>query len=82
MGQRQREARFIRRLLWGNGLIGNPLYILGGLNLARRSLRAERPLLRGVGLGIVIQGVFLLIFDISHALSVPEQTTEGGPHDN
>lgn len=64
-----REAGRLRRLLLVNtGL--DVLYVTGGLVLAR-TLGAQDPGWRGHGWGIVAQGVFLLIFDLIHAQSVP-----------
>lgn len=61
------QARTLRRLLWLNGGL-DLLYIAGGLALAR----AQRsPTQRGHGLGILLQGCFLLLFDVAHAAAVP-----------
>lgn len=63
------EARTLRRLLWVNtGL--DVLYVVGGVLLAL-TLGADDPFWRGNGWGIVIQGGFLLLFDLFHALGVP-----------
>lgn len=61
-----REERNLRRALWINaGLdVG---YVLGGLLLVWTRGTRDR-LMRGNGWGIVIQGGFLLIFDVVHAL--------------
>jgi hypothetical protein len=62
----QKEARWLERILWINtGL--DILYILGGLWLMQTK-GAESLLWRGHGLGVVIQGGFLFIFDFYHAL--------------
>lgn len=64
-----REARNLRRLLWLNaGLdVG---YMLGGWWYARRE--GKRPFRRGMGTGIIIQGLLLFIFDVTQAWDVPE----------
>jgi carboxylesterase len=68
-GSIEREARKLRRLLWINtGL--DVLYIGGGILLALTAGR-EDLFLRGAGWGIVVQGVFLFLFDLIHARSVP-----------
>lgn len=58
------ETSKLRRLLWLNTAL-DVLYLLGGLAAARRQ-GDER--WRGHGLGILIQGGFLFIFDLLHAL--------------
>lgn len=65
-----KEARNLQRLLWLNaGLdVG---YMLGGWWYARRE--QARPFRRGIGRGIVVQGALLLVFDVIHAVRVPEQ---------
>jgi hypothetical protein len=64
-----KESRNLRRLLWINaGLdVG---YMLGGWWFSKREV--VRPFRRGIGLGIIIQGALLLVFDVIHALQVPE----------
>ncbi|MBA3868446.1 MAG: hypothetical protein H0X30_04780 [Anaerolineae bacterium] len=64
-----KESRNLRRLLWINaGLdVG---YILGGWCYSNREV--ARPFRRGLGLGIILQGALLLVFDVIHALQVPE----------
>ncbi len=61
-----REANQLQRVLWINAGL-DVLYMLGGA----WAMRSEKPARRGMGLGIVLQGLFLLIFDIFHALKVP-----------
>lgn len=55
--ERRAAAGFQRLVAVNAGL--DVLYILGGLWLARTT----RPVQRGTGLGIAIQGLFLLIYD-------------------
>ncbi|MGL4648204.1 MAG: DUF6992 family protein [Caldilineaceae bacterium] len=61
------QARSLRRLLWLNTAL-DVLYVTGGLALAR-SQRGDAA--RGHGIGIIIQGGFLLFFDLIHARKVP-----------
>ncbi len=63
-----REARSLRRLLWINAGL-DVLYVLGGWGWARR--KRHDAFGRGTGWGIVVQGAFLLAFDLFHALRVP-----------
>jgi hypothetical protein len=63
-----REARSLRRLLLINtGL--DVLYVVGGVALAL-TLGADNLFWRGNGWGIVIQGGFLFLFDLVHALLI------------
>ncbi len=69
-----REAANMRRVLWINtGL--DVLYVTGGLLLAHTSA-ARNPFAAGNGWGIVVQGGFLLFFDLLHALAVPRKETD------
>jgi hypothetical protein len=66
-GERQAEARAnLRRVLWINtGLdVG---YVAGGIVLAQTKGR-ENPFWRGSGWGIAVQGGFLFVLDLVHAL--------------
>ena len=63
-----KESRWLSRILWINtGL--DVLYILGGVWLIQ-SWGAESPLWRGHGAGIVVQGGFLFLFDLFHAVAL------------
>jgi len=62
-----RKARSLRRVLWINGGL-DVLYILAGVGLL---LWGKSALLHGMGWGIIVQGAFLLIFDVLHALGTP-----------
>ena len=69
--QADREAARLRRILWINtGL--DVLYIAGGaaliLTLGRSDVFA-----RGTGWGIILQGGFLFLFDLVHALLTPDE---------
>jgi len=67
----EREARNLRRILWINtGL--DVLYVAGGLILAS-TRGVENPFLAGTGWGVIVQGGFLFIFDLLHALAVPRR---------
>jgi hypothetical protein len=62
------EARKLRRLLWINtGL--DVLYVAGGVVLPRR--RAPQRFAAGSGWGIIVQGGFLFVFDLLHAIATP-----------
>ncbi len=63
-----REASKLQRLLWINAVL-DIFYMLGGLWLLGRG--REKPRLRGIGLGILLQGLSLFVFDIIHARQVP-----------
>lgn len=61
------EAKHIRRLLWLNfGL--DFLYIIGGFSIL---FFLPASFWQGTGWGIIVQGAFLLFFDLIHALRVP-----------
>lgn len=63
------EALFIRKVLWINfGL--DVLYILGGFWLIQAY---SESFWQGTGWGIVLQGAFLFLFDLIHALRVPTE---------
>ena len=60
-----KESRWLENILWVNtGL--DVLYILGGVWLIK-TWGADDLLWRGHGLGVVIQGGFLFVFDFYHA---------------
>lgn len=63
-----KEARNLRRLLWINAGL-DVAYMFGGRWYAVRE--SQRPFRGGMGIGIIIQGIMLFIFDVSHALFVP-----------
>jgi hypothetical protein len=66
------EARSLRRILWINAGL-DVLYMLGGWRLA--AVRgAEDAQWRGIGQGIMLQGGLLLLFDVIHALLVPDRS--------
>ncbi len=70
------ETKKLRRILWLNaGLdVG---YMLGGWLLARHKGR-EDARWRGQGWGIVLQGVFLCLFDVVHARLLGDGKAAGG----
>jgi esterase/lipase len=65
---RRAEARFVRRLLWANAGL-DVLYVAGGALLWAGA--GSDAWLAGTGAGIVVQGLFLLVFDLAHARWVP-----------
>lgn len=67
-GPPQETGKLRRLLLVNAGLDG--LYVAGGAALAVRRGQDD-PYWRGVGLGIVAQGGFLLAFDLWHGLHAP-----------
>lgn len=64
-----RTATKLRRLLWLNTAL-DVLYVAGGLGLALVVAEGDR-FTEGNGWGIVIQGLFLFLFDSHHAWRVP-----------
>lgn len=64
--KQESDVRMLRRVLWVNAAL-DVLYIAGGLNLMRARGRTDARM-RGHGAGIVVQGSFLLLFDLVHAL--------------
>jgi hypothetical protein len=66
---REGQATNLRRLLWINAGL-DVLYMIGGALFALRAKTDQR---RGVGVGIIIQGLFLFIFDVLHAPRVPDR---------
>ena len=63
------EALFIRKVLWINfGL--DLIYILGGVWVIQSY---PESFWQGTGWGIVLQGAFLFLFDLIHALRVPTE---------
>jgi hypothetical protein len=61
------EARKLSRLLWINAGL-DIIYMAAG----RWLMRGDKPARRGMGLGIILQGAFLFIFDVYHALMLDE----------
>jgi hypothetical protein len=66
-GRLEKESNNLRRLLLINAGL-DVFYILGGLAWSRR---AKDDFGRGNGWGVVVQGAFLLVFDVIHALRTP-----------
>lgn len=71
--RRIREAGNLRAILWVNAAL-DVLYVIGGVRLFTRKNSGER--LRGIGLGIVFQGIFLFVFDLIHTQNVPDQSQQ------
>jgi hypothetical protein len=65
------ESRNLRRLLWFNAGL-DVLYVLGGVALARTRGATNRGW-HGHGWGIIIQGGFLFLFDLYHALPLAKE---------
>ncbi len=64
-----REASAIRKILWVNvGL--DVFYILGGVWVL---FSWQGDFWKGTGWGIILQGAFLFLFDLFHAMSVPKE---------
>lgn len=61
------EARRLRRLLWINAGL-DVLYVAVGAGLVAFG---PGPVVDGHGVGVLIQGAFLLIFDTAHAATLP-----------
>lgn len=68
---KQKEAHNLSRLLWINAGL-DVLYMLGGWLWSRRDT-GNRAANRGNGLGVMIQGAFLFVFDIYHGLKTPDK---------
>jgi hypothetical protein len=66
-----RESENLRRLLWLNAFL-DILYVMGGKAWADRDRGDGRR--AATGLGIALQGLFLLIFDVFHAMECPDET--------
>ena len=63
------ETNNLGRLLWFNALL-DIFYMIGGLMWMRRDDGNGRA--RGNGFGVLVQGLFLLVFDIFHASKLPD----------
>jgi hypothetical protein len=68
-----REARRIRKILWINTAL-DVLYMASGAVIIF-TLGSTSAFWRGTGWGIIIQAVFLFIFDMWHAFHVPHPST-------
>lgn len=67
-----REARNLYRLLWINAGLDVLYMITGGFIAVMRGGR--RVFVRGIGVGIIVQGFLLFVFDIFHAMRIPPWT--------
>lgn len=63
-----REAKGLQRLLWINAVL-DLFYMRGGQWMAGRGGAFRR----GMGVGVIVQGLGLFIFDIFHAVKTPIQ---------
>ncbi|MFW5713341.1 MAG: alpha/beta hydrolase [Brevefilum sp.] len=68
--EEEQEAFRLRKILWLKSAL-NVLFVAGGAALVY-FLGTESLFWRGTGWGIIIQGTFLYLFDMMHALRVPE----------
>ncbi len=66
---KQQEVQNMSRLLWINAGL-DVLYIFGGWLWMRRDKGDGQA--RGNGFGVMLQGVFLLVFDLFHATNLPK----------
>ncbi|MBI1297068.1 hypothetical protein GC175_19135 [bacterium] len=66
-----KETRNLRRLLWINAGL-DVFYMLGGLWWARKDDPEGRGW-AGHGWGVVVQGAFLFVFDVVHALLLKDR---------
>ncbi len=67
-----REAGNLRRILWINSGL-DVLYMIGGWGLAATRGQKDK-FWQGAGHGIILQGFLLLVFDVIHALVVPDNS--------
>jgi carboxylesterase len=65
----EKRSGKLKRTLWINTAL-DLLYVSGGILLAL-TLGGNNPAWRGHGWGVILQGAFLLFFDLIHAQSVP-----------
>ncbi|HGE69325.1 TPA: hypothetical protein ENX78_00725 [Candidatus Poribacteria bacterium] len=66
--QSAKEASKLRRILFINTVL-DVLYISFGVTL---TFVSDNPFWRGNGFGIIIQGIFLFLFDLTHKLRIKE----------
>ena len=65
-----KESHNLRSILWINTVL-DVVYMIGGWMLFR-SAKREDAVKRGTGIGIILQGGLLFIFDLIHARIVPD----------
>ncbi|WP_322507842.1 alpha/beta hydrolase [Anaerolinea sp.] len=66
----RRDAARLRKILWVNAAL-DVLYLSGGLWILLKF--PTDAWLQGTGAGVLVQGGFLLLFDVFHAIRVPEE---------
>ncbi|NPV56510.1 MAG: alpha/beta fold hydrolase [Anaerolineae bacterium] len=71
LNQQGKDARRLKTLLWVNTVL-DVLYIALGWRLATTWSHGN-PFWVGSGWGIVLQGGFLFVFDLLHALAIPRE---------
>jgi carboxylesterase len=74
---RHSERQRLVRLLWINAGL-DVLYIAGGLVLIL-TVGAGREIWMGHGIGIVVQGIYLFLFDVLHARGLPATPADPPP---
>lgn len=67
---RQEESAKLGRLLWINAGL-DVLYMFIGWRMMRRDKGDGA--MKGTGLGVILQGAFLMVFDIIHAVNLPNE---------
>lgn len=70
----QKEHRNLLWALWINAGL-DVLYVIGGFALAKTRGSHDR-LARGSGWGIIVQGAFLFVFDVVHAVIMSTNTSK------
>ena len=70
---KRKEERTLSKILWINAGL-DVLYIIGGWLWTRRDKGDGTA--RGNGVAVMIQGAFLLIFDVIHALIIPQTSSD------
>lgn len=66
----EKETENLGRALWVNAVL-DVFYMLGAIMWMRRDNGDGRA--RGNGFGVLIQGLFLLVFDVFHARRLPDK---------
>ncbi len=66
-----KESEKLRRLLWVSAVL-DIAYIVAGWMWMKRGQQRDDSQARGSGLGVILQGLFLFVFDVWQALRVPD----------
>lgn len=67
----EEESDNLRRILWGSAAL-DILYIIGGWMWMKRGQQQDDSHAKGSGLGVILQGLFLFVFDVWQAMRVPD----------